>query len=178
MGALAHPEKADITWTMTNVLRGARLRAQTYRFMWAFNWDWWLKAVYEVHDFVNPHIRSTLKEIEEREQALREGKPVEPERTDLLWSMATHLRDEEELRSQLCLIIVPNNDTTSIFIANCLWYLARHPEAWEKLRKEVAALGDKELTFEVLRNMTFLNGVLNESEYIMSLLSASILTRR
>lgn len=164
MGAMAQPERAKITWTMADVLRGARLRAQTYKFMWLANWDWWLKAVYEVHDFVNPHIRATLREIEEREKCLREGIPVGPERTDLLWSMATNLRDEEELRSQLCLIIVPNNDTTSIFIAKCLWYLARHPNAWQKLRKDVEDLGDKPLTVEVLRTMTYLNGVLNESK--------------
>jgi hypothetical protein len=76
------------------------------------------------------------------------------------------MRDDlEGLRSQLCLIIVPTNDTTSMFIANCIWYLARHPEAWEKLRHEVAALGkDAPLTFDVLRTMPYLNGVMNESE--------------
>jgi hypothetical protein len=52
-----------------------------------------------------------------------------------------------------------------MFIANCIWYLARHPEAWEKLRHEVAALGkDAPLTFDVLRTMPYLNGVMNESE--------------
>jgi cytochrome P450 monooxygenase len=161
---MLHPQRAKIAWTMMDILRGARLRAQTYRVMWAFNWDWWLNAVDEVHAFVNPHIRSTFKEIDERERRIKEKLPVGPERSDLLWSMATNLRDEELLRSQLCLIIVPNNDTTSIFISNCLWHLARYPKAWEKLRQEVSALGDKPLTFEILRNMTYLQGVLNESK--------------
>jgi cytochrome P450 monooxygenase len=164
MDAMAYPDRAKIAWTMMDVLRGGRLRAQSHRFMWAFNWNWWLNAVDEVHAFVNPHIRATFKEIDEREKRIKEGLPVRPERTDLLWSMASNLRDEELLRSQLCLIIVPNNDTTSIFISNCIWYLARHPDAWEKLRQEVAALGDAPLTFEILRNMKYLNGVLNESK--------------
>jgi cytochrome P450 monooxygenase len=136
-----------------------------HRFMWARDWSWWLKAVAEVHDYVNPYIRSTLSELREREDRVKQGLTVGPDRSDLLWSMATNLRDEEQLRSQLCLIIVPNNDTTSIFISNCLWHLARHPEAWTKLRAEVSELGpDAPLTFETLRNMKYLNGVLNESK--------------
>ena len=52
-----------------------------------------------------------------------------------------------------------------MFIANCIWWLARKPEAWKKLREEVAALGeDTPLTFDVLRNMVYLNGVMNESK--------------
>ncbi|KAF3491692.1 Cytochrome P450 52A13 [Arthroderma uncinatum] len=167
MDSMADPERAKIAWAMTDVLRGGRLRAQSHKFMWAFNWDWWLKAVDEVHAFVNPYIRATFKEIDEREQSAKLGLSLAPERSDLLWSMASSLRDEELLRSQLCLIIVPNNDTTSIFISNCIWYLARHPNSWERLRQEVAALGDVPLTFEILRNMKYVNGVLNETHRLI-----------
>lgn len=168
MDAMIHKDRAKITWTILDVLRGGRWRVLMYRFLWAGNWGWWLKAVKEVHDFVNPHIWNTYKEIDERKERVEKGLPVGPERTDLLWFMASELRhDEELLRSQLCLIFVPNNDTTSIFICNCLWHLARHPGAWAKLREEVASLGDTPVTFEVIRNMKFLNGVLNESTYRM-----------
>ncbi|KAK7422043.1 hypothetical protein QQX98_001784 [Neonectria punicea] len=163
MDALANPDRARITWAMLDVLKGGRMRAQFYMMMWAFNWTWWYKAVAEVHDFINVHIRETYKEIEEREQRIKDGLPVEPERTDLIWYMAWNLRDEELLRSQLCLVFVPNNDTTSIFISNCIWHLARHPEAWEKLRQEVLAHDDAPLTFEALRNMKYLQCVLNET---------------
>ncbi|KAM0342045.1 hypothetical protein ACHAPU_009773 [Fusarium lateritium] len=163
MGSMDNPERADITWSMLTVLRGGRLRIQFYRFLWAFNWNWWLEAVYKVHDFVNVHIRSTYAEIEERKRLMAEGKEVGPERTDLLWFMASNVPEEEELRSQLCLVFVPNNDTTSIFISNCLWHLARHPDAWKKLREEVLACGEEQPTFESLRHMTYLNGVMNET---------------
>ncbi|RDL32694.1 Uncharacterized protein BP5553_09150 [Venustampulla echinocandica] len=166
--ALVDPSRAQITWTMMDCLRGARLRAQTFRFLWAFNWNWWLKAVDEVHDFINPQIRSTFAEMDERDARQKKGLALEPERTDLLWLMALHLRgDEAELRSQLCLIIVPNNDTTSIFISNCIWHLARHERVWKELRKEVLALGDQPLTFDVLRNLPYLNGVMNETHRLL-----------
>lgn len=149
---------------MLDVLRGGRMRVQTYMMLWVFNWDWWYKAVAEVHKFVNEHIRSTYKEIDERAKQIKDGLPVEPERSDLIWYMASNLRDEESLRSQLCLLFVPNNDTTSIFISNCIWHLARHPNSWEKFRQEVAVHGEAPLTFEALRNMKYLQGILNESE--------------
>lgn len=174
MESMDDASKADITWTMLTVLRGGRLRVQFYRFIWAFNWNWWLDAVYKVHDFVNVHIRSTYAEIEARKQAVAEGKDVGPERTDLLWFMASNVPEEEELRSQLCLVFVPNNDTTSIFISNALWHLARHPEAWQKLRNEVLACGEEQPTFESLRSMVHLNGVMNESKYDTLLLPGPI----
>ncbi|KAF5860348.1 hypothetical protein ETB97_001709 [Aspergillus alliaceus] len=129
---------------MTTALRGARLRAQAYRFMWAFNWNWWLDAVNDIHAFVNANIKATFAEMDERDRLQSEG----------------YAGELEGLRSQVCLIIVPMNDTTSMFIANCIWYLARNPHAWEKLCHEVAALGENApLTFDVLRNMPYLNGL-------------------
>lgn len=168
MDAMSHPERANITWAMLDVLRGGRLRIQLWRCMWLLRWGWWMDAVTIVHDFMNKHIHRAYREIEEREARINAGLEVGPERQDLLWYMASNCRDEEELRSQLCLLFVPNNDTTSIFISNCLWHLARHPEAWEKCRQEIAAHGDAPLTFEALRGFKYINGVLNESKFLFS----------
>jgi cytochrome P450 monooxygenase len=163
MDAMTYPERAQITWAMLDVLRGGRLRIQMSRFMWLLRWGWWLDAIRQVHDFVNEHIRKAYKDLEEREKRTKAGLSEEPERTDLIYYMASNLRDEEQLRSQLCLVFVPNNDTTSIFISNVIWHLARNPTCWEKVREEVLAHGP--LTFEALRGMKYVNAVLNESEY-------------
>lgn len=166
LNSLTDPARAKFALNMVTALRGARLRAQSHRFLWAFNWNWWLTAVEEIHEFVNGHIRATFAEMDERDRKRSKGMELSPERTDLLWIMAGQMRgDEEGLRSQVCLIIVPTNDTTSMLIANCIWYLARYPDAWTKLRQEVLGLGkESALTFDVLRNMTYLNGVINESK--------------
>ncbi|KAM3440025.1 hypothetical protein NHJ13734_003460 [Beauveria thailandica] len=165
--SMTHADRAEVTWAMADVLRGGRQRAQTHRILWAFDWSWWFEAVEKVHGFLNPYIRSTLKELEERQQRIKDGLPVDEERTDLLWSMATMLPDEEELRSQVCLIFVPNNDTTSMFIGHCLYFLARNSNAWKRLRDEVQAVGDAPITFEMLRNMKYLNGILNETHRLI-----------
>lgn len=160
--SLVYPERAGICWAMVDVLRGLRLRLQWYKYLFLFRHQAWRDSVKVVHDYVNIHLDSTFAELEATEKAGL--KPEDSERTDLIWYMATHLRDKEALRSQLCLIFVPNNDTTSIFISHMLWNLARRPDIWNKGREEVLAHGDAELTFEVLRNMKYINGILNESE--------------
>ncbi|KAL4809103.1 cytochrome P450 [Aspergillus unguis] len=163
MDALSYPDRARITWAMLDVLRGIRMRIQMWKAYKLLDWNWWIRAVYSVHDYVDGHITRAYEEIEERKTRLEAGEEVGPERKDLLWHMASHCPDREELRSQLCLLLVPNNDTTSIFISNCIWHLARHPDAWAKCREEVRAHGDSPITFEALRSMKFINGVLNET---------------
>ncbi|KUI71755.1 Cytochrome P450 52A3-A [Cytospora mali] len=36
--SLVDPSRANLAWNMMTALRGARLRAQSHRFIWAFNW--------------------------------------------------------------------------------------------------------------------------------------------
>ncbi|QGI68450.1 hypothetical protein CEK27_012421 [Fusarium fujikuroi] len=162
--ALVYPERAKIANTMLDVLDGGRLRAQLNRLMFLRDWTPWLKSVEEIHAFVTPPIQETIKEKHEREKKIKEGATnLEPERTDLLWTMVQNLEDVEELRSQICLILVANIDTTSVFISNCVWWLARYPDVWDKIRQEVHELGDISMNFSVLRNMKYLNCVMNET---------------
>ncbi|CAG7561051.1 unnamed protein product [Fusarium equiseti] len=163
--SLVYPERSKIAVTMLNVLDGGRLRAQLNRLMFLRDWSSWLKAVEEIHAFVTPLIEQALKEKEERDRKIAEGETdLGEERTDLLWSMIQNLQDVAELRSQICLMLVANIDTTSVFISNCMWWLARQPEVWDKVRQEVAELGDIPMSFSVLRNMKYLNCVMNEKE--------------
>jgi len=72
--------------------------------------------------------------------------------------------DRERLRSEMLLLFVPNNDTTSIFISNVFWNLARLPKVYAKVREEVLAVGkDTPLTYEILRTLKYLEAVLNET---------------
>ncbi|RFU78914.1 cytochrome p450 [Trichoderma arundinaceum] len=163
LDSLIHAERANICWAMVDVLRGLRLRLQWYKYLFLFKHQAWLDAVSVVHKYVNGHIDRTYAEMKEVDDLKSRGVQAEVERTDLLWYMATHLKDKEELRSQMCLIFVPNNDTTSIFISHILWNLARHPDVYAKCREEVISHGKSELTFEALRNMKYLNNILNET---------------
>jgi cytochrome P450 monooxygenase len=166
ISSLIYPERADIAWAMTDVLRGLRLLLQMGKLNWLLRSQKWLDAIAVVHKFVDKHIDSTFEELDRSKTS--EADPVlvaEHERSDLVWSMAQRLRhDRANLRSQILLFFVPNNDTTSIFISNVFWNLAQRPDVWTKVREEVLNVGSAPLNFERLRAMKYLNSVLNESK--------------
>jgi len=160
INCLLYPERAEIAWAMTDVLRGLRLRLQLSKWLWLSKWKTWNAAIEVVHEFIDNKIDKTYKE-----KAEKVTKSNKPERTDLLWTMVGNLpEDRERLRSEMLLLFVPNNDTTSIFISNVFWNMARHPEVYQKVREEVLAVGeDTPLTYETLRTMKYLDAVLNET---------------
>ena len=160
---------------MTDVLRGLRLRLQMSKWLWMFKWKFWLDATNVVHEFIDRQVDKAYQERANKENAKTVGVSqnessfgidLKPERTDLLWSMVGNVpEDRERLRSEMLLLFVPNNDTTSIFISNVFWNLARHPDVYAKVREEVLSVGeDAPLTYECLRSMKYLDAVLNESE--------------
>lgn len=170
MNSLTYPERAEIAWAMTDVLRGIRLRLQMTKGLWLLRNQKWLDAVALVHKFVDKHIGKAYEEMRDLSkskvvEAQGSSTEAETERSDLLWSMVNNLKDDKEaLRSQILLLFVPNNDTTSIFVSNVVWNLARHPECYAKVREEVLSHGDVPLTYETLRSMKYLDAVLNESK--------------
>ncbi|KAI0911298.1 cytochrome P450 [Ustulina deusta] len=172
INCLLYPERAEIAWAMTDVLRGLRLRLQMSKWLWMFRWKPWFDAIDLVHDFIDRQVDRAYQERAEKDKgndaAQKDssfGVELKAERTDLLWSMVGNVpEDRERLRSEMLLLFVPNNDTTSIFISNVFWNLARFPDVYAKVREEVLSLGeDTRLTYEVLRSMKYLEGVLNET---------------
>ena len=150
---------------MVDVMRGVRLRLQMNKFLFLYKDKTWFDAVARVHSFVDGHIDKTLEQLRNGKTANSPTGTTGDERNDLLWVMAKQLRDKKALRSQILAVFVPSNDTTSILISNAFYALARHPEVWKKLRKEVSSIDGTSLTFESLRSLKYLNWILNESEY-------------
>ena len=165
LNSLGDPENAEVAWAMVQVLRGVRLRLQLNRFLFLYRDKEWFNAVARVHEFVDGHIDKALQEQKSRKSADTGSiTATESQRSDLLWDMAKNLKDKKALRSQILAVFIPSNDTTSIFISNIFYALARNPDVWAKLREEVTSLGSAPLTFELLRGMKYLNWVLNESK--------------
>ncbi|TVY38372.1 Cytochrome P450 monooxygenase [Lachnellula occidentalis] len=175
VGSLQDPQRAEIAWAMTVVLRGLRLRFLMVRWLWLFRQKTWFDAVNFVHAYVDGHIDKAYAQLAEKKQAAAvnsssgNGSTMvieeQPERTDLIWSMVKTLgQDRERIRSEMVIIFTPNNDTNSIFIGNIFWNLARRPDVYAKVREEVLAHGPgAQLTCERLRSMKYLDAVLNET---------------
>lgn len=190
IGCLLHPERAEVAWAMTDVLRGLRFRLMMVRWLFLFRHQAWFDAIDVVHKYINRLIDNAYEDFAKKQQtaAAADGaknngngsttttttttavEETDDERTDLLWQMIPHFgQDRERLRSELLVLFAPNNDTTSILLSNVFWNLARRPDVYAKIREEVLAHGpDAPLTYERLRSMKYLDAVLNESMFLRS----------
>lgn len=154
---------------MMKVQAGLRVRLQLSSFLFLHRDGEWFAACKRIQKFLDDYINKAYRELEEEKSngkhaVYANGKP----RDDFLWTIVKRIPDKLECRNQLTAVWIPSNETTSIFMSNTLYALARHPEAVAKIRKEVLDYGDKPITFEGLRSLGYLRRTINESK-IMSL---------
>ncbi|CAL1679335.1 unnamed protein product [Lasius platythorax] len=106
------------------------------------------------------------------EQRRKDGIP----RNDFLHLMAELERiegdkfDLEMLASQAMSFVIDGFETSSSVMSFAAFHLASHPKVQEKLRKEVTTVLDKYdgvITYEGLKEMTYMDQVLNESQRIL-----------
>ena len=130
-------------------MRRLCLRLQLSSFVFLHRDKEWFAACKRIYGFLDGHIEEAYRQLDLGKES---GKPTvyvdrEP-RDDFLWTVARHIPNKLELRTQLTGVWIPSNKTTWILISNTIFALARHPDVVEKLRKEIVDYGDKPLTFE------------------------------
>lgn len=86
-----------------------------------------------------------------------------PKHYVLLDDLVKATQNRDELRGMTLNLFTGARDGPAVAISNVFFCLARHPHVWAKLRQEVVAVGDRRLTFELLKSMTYLRYVINES---------------
>ncbi|KAK5997604.1 Cytochrome P450 monooxygenase lepH [Cladobotryum mycophilum] len=164
VNSLDHPEHDSPQRDMVIVMAGLRVRLQLSSFLFLHRDKEWFAACKRIHAFLDKYIDEAYRQLEQEKKndkpaAYPNGEP----RDDFLWTIARHVPDKLKLRTQLTGVWIPSNETTSILMSNTLFALARHPGVVERLRKEILAYGDKPLTFEGLRSISYLRWVVNES---------------
>ena len=78
--------------------------------------------------------------------------------------LANQCRDPIRLRNELLNVLVAARDTTASLLGSIFYFLARHPDTWNKLRAEVAELNGRHPDYQTLKDMKYLKAVLNESK--------------
>ncbi|KAM7215915.1 putative cytochrome P450 [Rhypophila decipiens] len=156
--SLDNPDMAQPQRDMVTAMAGLRLRLQLSSFMFLHRDKEWLAACNRINTYLDTHIDQAYSQV--AEEKLGEASLG---RDDLLWSLARLVPDKTELRAHLLGVWVPSNETTSILMSNTIFALARHPHVVQKLREEVLAYGDKRLTFEGLRSLSYLRWTINET---------------
>ena len=73
------------------------------------------------------------------------------------------LEDPVRIRDEMLSVLLASRDTTASLLSNMWFTLARRPDIWAKLRKEVdETLRGERPTFEQLKEMKYLKAVMNE----------------
>ena len=119
------------------------------------------KGLKVINDFCEPYIARAL----EMSPAELESKTKSTEGYTFLHALAGFTRDHQMLRDQLVAVLLAGRDTTASTLSWTFYELARHPEAFQKLRKEIIDTIGKDTppTYENLKNMKYLQWVMNET---------------
>ena len=64
---------------------------------------------------------------------------------------------------QLLNLFLPAHDAIAVVLTNVFFCLARHPDSWLKLQREIADLGVDDINFDRLRSLEYLQFVIKET---------------
>ena len=117
----------------------------------AFRYDWnreYLNACDVVHQFVDAQATRALRETEVDKSA---------DKYVVLDELAKHIRDPEELRSQVMGIFTPAKHGPAVTLGNVLFELARHSHRWTRLRQIALGAGQQQspLSFQQIQSSEF-----------------------
>lgn len=143
----------------------AYLATRSYLQMFYFfvNGQGFRKSCRDVHKFASFYVNKALNATPEELEAKSKDGYI------FLYELAKQTRDRKILQDQLLNILVAGRDTTAGLLSFTFYELARNPEIFEKLKKEIYdnfGSGDdvklEEITFESLKKCEYLKFVLNE----------------
>ncbi|XP_061396405.1 probable cytochrome P450 6a13 [Musca vetustissima] len=147
----------------TNPKLARKLRMKTFSDDVA---DFFMKAVKETVEYRlknnikrNDFMDMLIEMKQQRDNLIAEGKQVDED--DMSGGLTL-----EQLAAQAMVFFLAGFDTSSTTISFCLYELALNPEVQEKLRQEIGEVLEKnnnELSYEVLKEMKYLDMVISET---------------
>lgn len=125
------------------------------------------KAVADARAYVDRFVQKAIDyrmALDSGEKAPEDAHKLNEQHYVFLYELSKRTLDKTELTDQLLNILLAGRDTTASLLSTTFFTMARLPEIWKKLREEVLTLGGRKPSFEDLKSMTYLTGVLNESK--------------
>jgi hypothetical protein len=160
LGSESNCESGRLARGFDEALMGMFKRYMLGRFKFLVSKGKWLETCGEVHGIIDGYIQ---EEIERQKNVGAETEGDGTHNYVLLRELVKLTDDRLFIRNELMNIFFPARDTAGILTGNILFLLARHPDAWEKMRKEVLEIGEQDITFELLKSLKYVHGVINES---------------
>ena len=131
------------------------------------------RDVANVHDYINGHVEKALEHHRSREMKgslSQMDHQKDQTRYVFLHQLLTQTQDRDILRDEILSVFLAGRDTTASLLCNCFFVLARRPDIWAEIRKEIEYLDGKPPTLSQLNGLKTVRNSLNECMY-QSLLS-------
>ena len=95
------------------------------------------------------------------------GRDEATQKHPFIFDLYSEYQDRSLVRDQLVNVLLAGRDTTACTMSWTVFHLVRHPEMLKRLREEIMEVAGSEtvITRSHTKNMTYLNAVLNESEF-------------
>lgn len=125
------------------------------------------KSIRDARAYVERFVQKTIdyrvaansgREVDQDVKRLTENQYV------FSYELSKQTLDKTTITDQLLSIMFAGRDTTASLLSIVFFILARQPDVWTRLRKEVLALDGRKPSFDDLKSMTYLTWVLNESK--------------
>jgi cytochrome P450 len=150
---------------------GIGLRMRLRALYWVFNTTRFRRACHLCKEYTNRFVDKALRLQDANNQTIVGSADKILERGIFLHQLAEFTQDRTMLRDQLMQLLFAGRDTTATLISFTFLCLARHPEAYEKLRAEVVERfgceknteNKEEISFENLKACKYLQYVLQET---------------
>lgn len=119
------------------------------------------KQLKVINEFVGPFIDDTLRFTPEELAT----KTKSESGYTFLHALAGFTRDRQVLRDQLVAVLLAGRDTTACTLSWTFYELAKHPEIFKKLRREILdCVGSQRApTYDDLKSMKYLQNVMHET---------------
>lgn len=123
------------------------------------------KAVHEARAYVDRFVQQATEYRLSQDKDQDTLKDTEPnEQYVFLYELSNRTLDKTALTDQLLNILLAGRDTTASLLSIVFFVLARRPDVWDRLQKEVLKLEGRKPFFQDLKSTSYLTWVLNESK--------------
>lgn len=133
------------------------------KYSWLVNSKTYSQHVKALQDFVDYFVQRALQQSE---NSIKSSSVVD--KYVLLTELVKHTRDPLELRSETLNVLHASRDTTAALMGWVIYFLARNPHVFQKLRNEVLSIYPQDtdpnsITFERIHKMPYMTQVINET---------------
>ncbi|KAI0160793.1 putative N-alkane-inducible cytochrome P450 [Xylariaceae sp. FL1272] len=134
-------------------------RGALAKFYWLMNNKAFKEHCKTIHEFVDAIVSDRLSRNSEKVNA----DPERGARFNLLNELANDTQDPRELRNETLHVLLAGRDTTGCLLGWVVFFLARHPDVYQKLRQTILEkFGNNQPDFRSLTQVNYMQWVINE----------------